>query len=288
MYSYVSLNRKNINELLELNEKREGFNKLNNDFDEYYKNINIAKQLIARRRVKLLKIDSKVIGYIWVSRYNKSSFYINSMYIDAEENLAKGYKLLMNSLKIKSMMLYNCEKNYKNFKILSEMGFVQREGVYDMDVQLAPWRIIENISDLVFEQFEKGKHEEIRCKIQNEVFKNDSRIPLTKDDIYYDEVQSYYFEKGSILLKKNDNYIGYGQIIFSEKIPTIVNVGLLKDFRNMGYGRILMLYLLKILDEHGFKEVRLRVSTDNYAALKLYKSFGFRVNNESHMWEYKK
>lgn len=276
-----------MQELLLLNSNRKQFNILNEDLCYYYKTLSFPRQLIVGRRVKLLKQSDECVGYIWISRYERNSFIINSMY-SIEEDMENRYSLLIDSLKVKSKLLYSCEKNNTNYDILSSLGFKQKEGTYEMSAKVDSYKDFEICSDVSIEQFENGKHEEIRCKIQNEVFKNDSRIPLTKDDIYYDEVQSYYFEKGSILLKKNDNYIGYGQIIFSEKIPTIVNVGLLKDFRNKGYGRILMLYLLKILDEHGFKEVRLRVSTDNYAALKLYKSFGFRVNNESHMWEYKK
>lgn len=287
MYSYVSLSKKNIQEFLMLNSRRKQFNILNEDLWEYYKCLSFTKQFILARRVKLLKKSEGFLGYIWVSKHDRNSFMINSMYAGEEDEINR-YRNLIDSIKVRSSLLYNCEKGNNNYEILSKLGFLRKEGTYEMKANIGQFKSGESSSEIVFEQFQKGKHEEIRCLIQNEVFKNDSRIPLTKDDIYYDEIQSYYFDKGSILLKKDNKYIGYGQIIFNDSMPTIVNVGLLKEFRSKGYGRALMQSLLRILEEQGFKEVNLRVSTNNYPALRLYESLGFKINGEAHMWEYKK
>jgi GNAT superfamily N-acetyltransferase len=260
---------------------------LNEDLWEYYKCLSFTKQLIIARRVKLIKQSEDFVGYIWVSRHDRNYLMINSMYAGEEDEINR-YRNLIASLKVRSSLLYNCERSNNNYEILTKLGFLRKEGTYEMKAGISQLREDEFSSEIVLEQFQKGKHEEIRCRIQNEVFKNDSRIPLTKDDIYYDEIQSYYFDKGSILLKKDNKYIGYGQIIFNDSMPTIVNVGLLKEFRSKGYGRVLMQNLLKILEEQGFKEVNLRVSTNNYPALKLYESLGFKIIGEAHMWEYKK
>ena len=247
MYSCVSLSRKNIEQLLELNKMRKGFNILNEDFCEYYSNMSIAKKFFIHRRVKLLKYNSKVIGYIWLSKYNKFSFCIDSMYVEGEKHLIERYALLLDSINLKSTLTYNCERNEINYRILSQLGFIKKEGTYEMQAKITIPKILYNSEDILFEQFQKGKHEEIRCKIQNEIFKQDTRIPLTKEDMYYDELQSYYYEKGSILLKKDNVYIGYGQIIFNDSIPTIVNVGLMEGNRGRGYGRALMYYLFNLL-----------------------------------------
>jgi hypothetical protein len=80
----------------------------------------------------------------------------------------------------------------------------------------------ESVNESVnIELFKKGFHEQIRCNIQNEVFKNDSRIPLSIEDIYYDESQKYYYDEGSIFIKKANDYIGYGQIIMDMRIQVI-------------------------------------------------------------------
>lgn len=290
MYSCISLNKKNIGSLLELNEDRKAFNSQNEDFDEYYRSLSAAKQLFARRNVRLLKADNNIIGYIWFTKQDKHSFYLNSMFVEGYENLEEGYGILIKSLKLKNKLIYNCEKNAFNYIILSKLGFVKREGTYDMHAEIAEldksYRSAGN--DIVFEQFIKGKHEEARCRIQNEVFKNETRIPLSKDDIIYDQLQSYYFEKGSIFIKKGDIYIGYGQIIFNDNMPTIVNIGILEAYRSKGYGKALMQHLLTILSEQGINKVELKVSAENAKALKLYKSLGFDLKNESHVWEYKK
>jgi ribosomal protein S18 acetylase RimI-like enzyme len=288
MYSCISLNRKDVQQLLELNKRRKEFNVLNENFEEYYNYVSLIKKLLIHRKVKLLKHNNKVIGYIWLSRQNKNSFYIDSMYVKGEDYLIERYGLLIDSIRSRSKLIYNCESNEINKNILSQLGFIKKEGTYEMHAKITIPEALYESNDIVFEQFQKGKHEEIRCKIQNEVFKNDTRIPLTKDDMYYDQLQSYYYEKGSILLKKGNVYIGYGQIIFNDDIPTIVNVGLVEGYRGKGYGRVLMYYLLKVLAEEGREEVNLKVSTSNHSALKLYKSLGFIVKNETNLWEYKK
>jgi ribosomal protein S18 acetylase RimI-like enzyme len=288
MYSYVSLTKKNIQPLIRLNKKRQQFNILNEDFWEYYSRLNLAKQFFAARSLKLLKYNNEIVGYLWLTRQNKSTMYIKSMFVDSEENLVENYGFLINGLKLGSSLIYNCEKNNVNYNILSKLGFIKKEGTYEMYAPVTTPPLAYENSDIAFEQFLKGKHEEIRCRIQNEAFRNDSRIPLTKEDILCDQLQSYYFEKGSVLIKKGDTYIGYGQIIFNGSIPTIVNVGLLEAYRGKGYGRALMLCLLRLLEENGIKEVNLRVATHNHKALKLYKSLGFAIKSEVHLWEYKK
>lgn len=290
MYSCVSLNKRNIESLLELNKDRKEFNSQNEDFCEYYWGLSAAKQLFVRRNVKLLRLNNNIVGYIWFTKQDKHYFYLNSMFIKGEEKLEEGYDLLLKSLKLKSKLLYNCEKNSCNYNILSKLGFIKKEGTYDMHADIAKLNINLGCADddIVFEQFIKGKHEDTRCKIQNEVFKNETRIPLTKDDICYDQIQSYYFEKGSVFIKKENAYVGYGQIIFNDNIATIVNVGILETYRSKGYGRALMQYLLGILKEQGIRGVNLKVSAENDKALKLYKSLGFNIKSESHVWEYKK
>jgi ribosomal protein S18 acetylase RimI-like enzyme len=210
------------------------------------------------------------------------------MNVVGEENLILKYKAMIESIKFNPTLHYNCEKNNFDYNILSALGFSKKEGTYLMHANV-PIHICPDFQEgLKYEILQKGKHENIRCKIQNEVFRNDARMPLTIDDMFFDEIQEYYYDKGAIFLKKNDDYIGYGQFIIIDNIPTIVNIGILDKFRGRGYGKILMQHLMKILNDNGFKETELKVSSDNFAALNLYKSLGFKIKKEMLWWEYKK
>ncbi len=106
-------------------------------------------------------------------------------------------------------------------------------------------------------------------------FKSHDRIPLTKEDIYFDESQNYYVKDASFFIKKDDEYIGYGQVILENNIPFIVNFGILSNFRKEGYGKVLLNHILNKLKIKGFKKVMIRVSSENEIALNLYKSLGF-------------
>lgn len=287
MFKCISLNNKNLHNFLRLNNLRAEFNILNEDFNEDYSKASLAKRFFLRSDVTLLKFQDKVIGFLWAKKSSKSHNTINSMYIDEiyNDKLAGKYKFIIDYVISHKALLYNCEKNDYNYIVLENIGFKRRNGTYEMHSKLTSYNDID-IDDITFETFHRGKQEDIRCKIQNSVFKNDSRIPLTIDDIYFDEVQNYYFEEGAILVKRNDEYIGYGQIINTGSVPTIVNVGILEEYRGRGYGKKLILHLLKVLKSKGFEDVNLRVASDNYIALNLYNKLDFKLTKEINLWEY--
>lgn len=288
MFKCVSLNNKNLHSFLRLNNLREKFNDLNEDFYEDYINASLAKRFFLRKDVTLLKYKNEIIGYLWIKKTNKYYDTINSMYIDGiyDDKLSSEYRYIIDAINPSKTLLYNCEKNTYNYTILKNIGFKKRKGTYEMYLKLASYNNVYS-SDISFEILNRGKQENIRCTIQNAVFKNDSRIPLTIDDMYFDEIQNYYFDDGAILVKRDNNYIGYGQIINTRGIPTIVNVGILEEYRGRGYGKDLMLYLLNLLKLKGFEDVNLKVDSNNHIALNLYNSLGFNVLKETILWEYK-
>ena len=286
MYKCVKLTNKNLKYFRELNEKRYLFNSLNKDFFKTYDSYNFAKQLILRRKVKLIKKNLHYIGYIWTDIYHNKVCTINAMNIlcncIALDN--SPYKYLINTIKGPCTIKYICKRNNYNFALLKSIGFKKGEGTLTLYKDL-----FENIP-LIFDQklqfkvFQKGKDEQKRCELQNEIFKTDTRVPLTLEDIYFDEVQDYYFEKGAIFLKQNDKYVGYGQIIMENDIPVIVNFGILKEFRGKKYGKALLIYLLKLIYSSGFNKIIIKVKSSNYIALHLYTSMGFHIESEIYNW----
>ena len=92
--------------------------------------------------------------------------------------------------------------------------------------------------NITFSIVQKDKDEKARCILQNEIFNNDDRIPINIEDIYYDEAQEYYFDKGAIFIELDNKPIGYGQIIVEDKVAIIVNFGIIEKYRKEGYGKV--------------------------------------------------
>lgn len=286
MVELVKLNKKYFSDLEKLNECRLQFNKVNEDFFLIYHSCSLAQQFLLRNKVRLLKYDSYIIGYLWYTLLDKNVCFINSMYIDnsnLKDVLLKDlYGIFINYLKVKYDVRYFYECNGTNFKILDELGFIKCDGVIDMKCKVSNIIDFPSFNNVDFETFKKGTHEALRCKIQNEVFKNDSRMPLEVEDIYFDELQNYYFDEGAIFIKLDNKYIGYGQVIIDNEHAIIVNVGILNAYRGMGYGKKLLYHLISIIRDKGYEEVAIKVAANNYIALKLYESMGFIAYKESY------
>ena len=129
------------------------------------------------------------------------------------------------------------------------------------------------------------KDEELRCEIQNSIFSATTRVPLEIQDIETDIEQDYYIENLSLFIKINDIAIGYGQIIFNRDMYTVVNFGIIKEFRKYGFGKILLNQLIFEAKENGIYELFIRVEENNFNALKLYNWIGFRPKSIINKWE---
>ncbi|MBA5851936.1 GNAT family N-acetyltransferase [Clostridium sp. cel8] len=287
MYECVTLMKKDIEIFQKLNDEREHFNPLNKNFFKDYFKCNFAKQISMRRKVKLIKYNSSYIGYIWVSNLNKKVYKINALnVIRGYDNTYLPYKYLSESIKKNVKIKYLCQKKNNNFDILNSIGFVKKEGTLIFKLDIDESIDFELKDGLSFHVLICGKDEELRCNIQNRIFQEKSRIPLTVDDIYYDEMQSYYLENGAIFLKKGNEFIGYGQIILENNItPILVNFGIIEKYRGHGYSKYFLKYLLKITYHNGFHNIRIKVKSSNYIAINLYKSMGFKIYQEIYNWE---
>lgn len=284
MYTLEVLTKENLNEFNKLNEFRTNFNKLNKDFWQSYYTLNNVQFLLLRKKIKLLKKDFKYIGYVWIGGKVNNIHRINSMYIVENENILNDYSYLINNLDLSYPTIYTCEKNHYNFDILNKMGFEKIHGIMEMSQNLNSIKEMYVPGDIKFKKFIRGKDEAIRCFLQNTIFESKNRLPLTIKDIYYDEMQDYYLEDSSIFLKQGNNYIGYGQIIEKNKIPFIVNLGILPQYQDQGYGTLLLKYLLNMLYKKKKYFVKINVDPKNIRALELYKWLGFKEDFERSKW----
>ena len=129
------------------------------------------------------------------------------------------------------------------------------------------------------------KDEELRCKLQNSIFSSSTRVPLEVEDIENDIEQEYYIEDLSLFIKVNNIAIGYGQIIYNRDMYTVVNFGIIKDFRNYGFGKILLNQLIQTARNMNIDDLFIRVEETNYSALKLYNWIGFTPKSIINRWE---
>ena len=130
-----------------------------------------------------------------------------------------------------------------------------------------------------------GKDEELRCNIQNDIFGEWNRRPLTVEDIYNDMTQDYFLKDLCIFGMINNSYIGYGQIIFNREMFTIVNFGIVNDFRGIGLGKLLLHEIILYAKKSGIKNLAIRVDCTNINAINLYKWIGFKEKYKIVIWE---
>ena len=217
MYKCERLKSSRIREFKRLSRMSSSFNALNEDFFETYDKAGFIGQLIMRSRVRLLKTASGYAGFVWYENYSSNACGIRALYSLEKDDLAS-YKSLLDSIPKCSNLKFRCMDNGSNFSILQELGFVKNEGEIEMgicrdDIEKLLVESRSREEGLVFKTFEKGKDEGLRCYIQNDIFHDTSRVPLTLQDIFFDVSRSYFLEGGAAFLYKDGECIGYGQLI---------------------------------------------------------------------------
>ncbi|MFA9397159.1 MAG: GNAT family N-acetyltransferase [Clostridiaceae bacterium] len=282
--SLVDFKKNNMRYFKELNNKSYIFNKKNNDFFKTYDESSFTKRIILKKQVKLLKCSGEISGFIWYE-VNNDIVTINSMYVDG--NKSELYKEFINLIEAEYFQYY-CEKNDINLTILNDIGFTKREGNLVLKKKIENRVKTSPLKDIWIRTLIKGKDEAIRCRIQNEIFDNKNRIPLTINDIYFDEIQDYCIEGGSLFIENRKEVIGYGQIILEHGRVTIVNFGIISNYRGLGYGELFINELINILYNKNCKEVYIKVDSRNIKAYNLYKKVGFNLEKEINLYKFKK
>ena len=285
----------------------ERFSKENYDknFFEYYENEKFLKKF-----VKLFIYRKEVIGYIWYEipvemPVRVWSLYIKPEYIDllspeilkSFNNTILSYetcndedtnRMLINLgfKKVKPSLLMNIELS--NYNKAAQVALLKNSLEHNSNVINSLNNLyngnIRNIN-ITTEKVLLDRDEELRCKIQNSVFSATTRIPLEVEDIQNDIEQDYYMEDLSLFIKLNNIAIGYGQIIFNRDMYTVVNFGILKEFRGYGFGKILLNELINAAKKMQINELFIRVEENNYSALKLYNWIGFKSKSIINKWE---
>lgn len=284
MISVEKLSLFNIETFRKLYNKNKNSYIYNQNFFEIYDNEGFIAKYIIRKQVKLFKFDKLFVGYVWYERPSEDdltniySIYVQEEYINyIDSNILKSlnskhFRLdIIDSFKVKNIM-DKLQFNATSQTILMKMKSENCE----MDIEF---------SDYAIRHFTKKQDESLRCKIQNSVFNDKDRVPLSIGDIFAEEEEEYYIDGFGVFICNSDGLeVGYGQIIYNKGQYTIVNLGILEEYRGLGYGEKLVRYLINFCNRENITDVHIRVEKKNYKAISLYYKIGFREYNSLTTW----
>ncbi|GIM30644.1 N-acetyltransferase [Clostridium polyendosporum] len=277
-FSYRAL--KDIKKL-SVNSKR--FSILNENFYNHFTSLSIVKKIFIGSKVKLFTYNKSIIGYMWYEEMYNKAYIIRDLVVNSDYEY--NVKLSLKDYFKKALFIYECINEKNNNKVLVSLGFNERNETYLLVKENICNESEIDIEGVCFECFIRNKHEYIRCDLQNSIFEAETRVPLSVEDIFFDEIQEYYLDDCSILMKLNHKYIGYGQIICSNNMYTIVNLGIISEFRGLGYSKMLVRNLINIANKKGIDKIYIRVNKNNQIARRLYESLEFKYINKIITWE---
>lgn len=269
----------------------------NKDFFKSYESQNFLIKFLYRKSIRLIKVNEMYIGYIWyesnVSKYTKVwALYIDFKYMGL---LNKNILSFFNN----NLLSYEALDTLQNSIVLESLGFIKKKYTLLLKLDLKTYedKKEEFIKEVEFKLrftnlinfytriFDPGKDEILRCDIQNDIFEQLNRIPLTTEDIYADMAQDYYINELCIFGILNNEYIGYGQIIYNRSMFTIVNFGIVSKYRGFGLGQLLLNEMIDYAKKYGIENLYIRVDSDNIKAINLYRKIGFLDENKVLVWE---
>lgn len=254
------------------------------DFYSYYNERSFLVKYFIRKNVKLILVNGECVGYIWFDFKYLKTLTINDLYIRKE------YFYYLNSYILKSFnsdyILFETYETSYMIELLKILNMKRIRISQIMEYKDNNLLNEKNQEDVSFAEYAKNKDAKIRCEIQNNIFENENRAPLSIDDIYYDEKQDYFLDNMSLFMKLKEKYIGYGQIIYTRGLYMIVNFGVIKEFRSKGYGRVFLNALIKHFKEKINSNIFIRVDSNNKIARKLYEKSGFMDKGIISTWLY--
>lgn len=199
---------------------------------------------------------------------------------------------LLKGINIKKLSFFNINTlkidilaNSRIYCILKQLKFNINKKDILMRIKITSFNKQFNENEGIFKHFQEGQDEELRCTIQNSVFYDKNRIPLIIDDVYCEQYEDYYIKNFGVFICNDEGQtVGYGQIILNRGLYTIVNLGILHDYRNQGYGELLVKYLIELCNKNSIKTIYIRVEKNNTKALSLYNKLGFKEYKSIVTW----
>lgn len=274
MVHYEKLSNKNFSSLESLVNEFFLINKYRLNIISIYDGLNFFKKLLYKNKIIMILVDSKYVGYVYFERFSIDTIFINDLYIKDEFLEIVN----LNSIKIfkDKVLFYQTFEDDLTRKILINNKFTKSETTmllkYDLNTKIK----IKHDENISFRQFRIDKDEKLRCEIQNDIFNYNGREPINIRDIMYEEKQDYYRSDRCVFILLDNKEIGYAQIIYNKGMYMLVNFGILEEYRGLGYGEILLEYMINLAYDIKLSQLYIRVNDSNYKALNLYKKIGFK------------
>ncbi|MEG2353116.1 MAG: GNAT family N-acetyltransferase [Clostridium sp.] len=260
-------------------------------FKERFSNFTFMHLYLYKDNINIiLDSDNTYIGFIWTSDFNLG-VNVDALYLGDYED----YKLIsycMSIISFKGENVFFCTDKEPNiYRNLRLMGFNEIKYVIDMEVSNFDIFNIPMYSiprDIEIHPFRVHEDKLLRCRLQNEIFHDVNRIPVTIKDLNNETQSIYYLNDGGFFIKFKEEYIGYGQIIHDHTHYSIVNLGIIHEYRGNGYGKLLTIFLMEYckLTYDDIKSLKLKVDGDNTIAKNMYESLGFLEYDNQIIWEF--
>lgn len=254
------------------------------DFFQLYDDQSFIYKYFKRREIKLFRYEGKYVGYIWVKYEHLEtpkilSLYVSDKYIDI---ISKELSTVLQGKKL----TFDVIENDTTYNIMNKLKFklIRSTSLMKMPISNYKFAFDKNVH---FKTFTIKEDENLRCFIQNSVFKDNDRIPLVPYDIKREQEEEYYINDLCVFIMIGNIVIGYGQVILKEDFYTIVNIGILEDYRKKGYGEILIKYLIYLCSKRNISYISINVDINNYKAMNLYKKIGFKEYKRITTWKNK-
>lgn len=306
------LSNGNFEKFKELSLERINSENYDKNFFEYYEKEKFFFKIFFKKFVKLFVYNNEIVGYIWYEVPVEIPIRVWSLYVKEEylEHLDSSILKYFDN----TILSYETPDDDINNIMLENLGFKKVKPSVLMNIKVNNFKKEQYIKSLIYklendpyilkklmyftnndysslivtvEVMKKNEEEQLRCDIQNSVFSKVDRFPLQIEDIENDIKQEYYIDSLSMFIKINNIAIGYGQVIYNRQMYTVVNFGVIKEFRGCGFGKILLCELIKRCKEMNILDLYIRVEENNISALKLYSWIGFLPELTINKWERK-
>lgn len=291
MYKALPLRAKDLQyykkELLKYRE----FNELNENLYDRYMKSSLFNKIQYRSGTRIICCHDDPVMILWseTRNYNVKMRSIVPLKSFAElktEPLAQAMDAFLESLPIHldiHQFEYTTIDNEENHILLTQMGFTYRKGLLRMKRKLDPPPQISREVEIKRFQIEDVK---ARVELQNQIFDNKYRVPLSVTDVLLEISKRTYIPELSFFLVEEDQYVGYGQINRQEDCYFLVNFGIAPDYRGKGRSRDFLNAILSRAKDLDIQEIYLDVNEDNFRAKELYLSSGFQEEKSTCTWLY--